>query len=166
MQHGCPWLPALGPSMTTQHVPSQDILKTRERPGARRCSNTPLSHLLFLRAAPKSEIPLALLWFVFTGHKAVLDPTWHPALHRGSLGLPTAPLVPQAVGEQSPFPCPSSLLCQNRPGGGPRASPGHGLTWIENQVTPLSTLPLQYPWAAMPLAGFGLGRQLPSSWNP
>lgn len=26
---------------------------------------------LFRRAAPKSQIPLALLWFMFTGHKAV-----------------------------------------------------------------------------------------------
>ena len=34
VQHGSPWLPALGPSMTIQHVPSQDILKTREQPGA------------------------------------------------------------------------------------------------------------------------------------
>jgi hypothetical protein len=100
---------------------------------------------------------------MFTGHKAVLDPTWHPTLHWGSLGLPTAPPVPQAVGEQSPFPCPSSLLRQNRQGGGLRASTGHRSTWIKNQVTPVSPLPLQYPWAAMPLAGFGLRRQLPSS---
>lgn len=68
-----------------------------------RMPNTPLSHPLFFRAAPKSEIPLALLWFMFTGHKAVLDPTWHPVLHQGSLGLSTAPPVPQAVGEQSPL---------------------------------------------------------------
>lgn len=113
----------------------------------------PLSHLLFLRAAPKSEIPLALLWFMFTGHKAVLDPTWHPALHWGSLGLPTAPPVPQAVGEQSPFPCPSSCLCQNRQGGGPRASTGHRWTWIKNQVTPTSTLPLHTPGLQCPLLG-------------
>lgn len=100
---------------------------------------------------------------MFTGHKAVLDPTWHPALQWGSLSLPTAPPVPQAVGEQSFSPCPSSLLCQNWQGSGPRDSTGHGLTWIKNQVTPMSTLPLQYPWAAMPFAGFGLRRQLPSS---
>lgn len=34
VQHGSPLFPALGPSMTTQHVPSQDIVKTREQPGA------------------------------------------------------------------------------------------------------------------------------------
>lgn len=151
-----PWSGALARPPRT---PSQGILKTREQPLGVPHAPPPPPHLLYPRAAPKSDTPLWL------SSGSCLQSIWLsliPTDTQPCMGAPwpagRLPLYLKLWQECSPLLChlPSSLLLQHWQGGGHRASAGP-LTWTKSHRTPLSTHCLPTAPGAQSCPGLGLG---------